>query len=223
MNRMGHYELVTIGTDATKVEGLLALPAQPVGMVLFAHGSGSSRHSPRNNQVAGELRKAGLGTLLMDLLSEAEDHDTAKRFDIALLARRLAAAADWVAEYAATRSLPLGLFGASSGAAAALALAAQRPDAVAAVVSRGGRPDLAGAEVLAAVRAPTLFIVGGLDTEVVGLNQAARARLAGPSQLEIVPGASHLFEEPGRIDMVASLAADWFGRYLPQPSQAPLR
>ena len=213
MTPNGHRELVTIGTDSGRVEGLLALPPQTSGMVLFAHGSGSSRHSPRNNYVAGELRKAGLGTLLMDLLSEEEDHDTARRFDIALLVRRLAAAADWVAEYAATRSLPLGLFGASTGAAAALALAAARPDIVAAVVSRGGRPDLAGPATLAAVRAPTLLIVGGLDTEVIALNQAARAQLSCVKQLDIVPGASHLFEEPGCINMVASHAVDWFSRY----------
>lgn len=216
MSPMSHQELVTIGTGAVRVEGVLALPAQPAGLVLFAHGSGSSRNSPRNKLVAGELRKAGFGTLLMDLLSAAEEHDTSLRFDIGLLTRRLAAAADWLAEHAATRALPLGLFGASTGAAAALALAAQRPDGVRAVVSRGGRPDLAGAEVLAAVRAPTLLIVGGLDAEVIGLNQAARARMACPSQLEVVPGASHLFEEPGRIDIVADLARDWFARHLPQ-------
>lgn len=220
MSPMGHRELVTIGTDHTRVEGLLALPAQAGGMVLFAHGSGSSRHSPRNNFVAGKLRNAGLGTLVMDLLDEDEDHDTSKRFDIALLTRRLAAAADWVAEYAATRALPLGLFGASTGAAAALMLAAQRPDAIAAVVSRGGRPDLAGADVLAAVRAPTLLIVGGLDTEVIGLNQLARTSLSCKTHLEIVPGASHLFEEPGRIEIVAELAADWFSRHLQPPLQS---
>ncbi|MES2319135.1 MAG: alpha/beta fold hydrolase [Pseudomonadota bacterium] len=209
-----HRELVTIGTDSVTVEGLLALPETPVGIVLFAHGSGSSRHSPRNNFVASELRKAGLGTLLMDLLGEDEEHDTAKRFDIPLLGRRLAATADWLSEYAATRSLPFGLFGASTGSAAALALAAARPDLVAAVVSRGGRPDLAGAEVLAAVQAPTLLLVGGLDTEVIALNKAAAVHLAGPKHLEIIPGASHLFEEPGRLEIVAHHAVDWFGRHL---------
>ena len=211
---MAHRELVTIGTGAGTVEGLLALPADPAGMVLFAHGSGSSRHSPRNNFVAAELRKAGLGTLMMDLLSEDEDHDTAKRFDIGLLARRLAAAADWVAEYPATRALPLGLFGASTGAAAALALAAARPAAIAAVVSRGGRPDLAGPDVLAAVRAPTLLLVGGLDTEVITLNRSAYAQLACEKRLDIIPGASHLFEEPGRLDIVAHHAVDWLERHL---------
>jgi putative phosphoribosyl transferase len=193
---------------------LLALPAEPVGMVLFAHGSAGSRHSPRNTFVAAQLRKAGLGTLLMDLLSEDEDHDTAKHFDLALLGKRLEAAADWVAEFAPTRSLKLGLFGASTGAAAALALAAARPDAIAAVVARGGRPDLAEPAVLAAVRAPTLLLVGALDKEVIGLNQAACASLACEKKLEIIPGASHLFEEPGRIDIVASHAVGWFERHL---------
>jgi putative phosphoribosyl transferase len=214
MMPMGHRELVTIGTDSATMEGLLALPAQPTGMVLFAHGSGSSRHSPRNNLVAGELRKAGLGTLLMDLLSEAEDHDSSKRFDIALLSRRLAAAADWVGEYAATRALPLGLFGASTGAAAAIALAAARPDAFGALVARGGRPDLAGPDALAKVRAPTLLIVGALDVEVITLNLAAQTRLSCEKQLHIIPGATHLFEEPGRIEIVAQLSLDWFKRHL---------
>lgn len=214
---LGHCELVTIGSDSATVEGLLYLPEKPTGLVLFAHGSGSSRHSPRNTFVAAELRKAGLGTLLMDLLSEVEDHDTAKRFDIPLLKRRLEAAADFVSEYAATRSLRLGLFGASTGAAAALALAAARPGAIGAVVSRGGRPDLAGPEVLAAVHAPTLLLVGALDTEVIVLNQAALVRLAGEKKLEIIPGATHLFEEPGRIEIVASHAMDWFQRHLSAP------
>jgi len=214
---LGHCELVTIGSNSATVEGLLYLPEKPSGLVLFAHGSGSSRHSPRNTFVAAELRKAGLGTLLMDLLSEVEDYDTAKRFDIPLLTRRLEAAADFVAEYAATRSLRLGLFGASTGAAAALALAAARPGAIGAVVARGGRPDLAGPDVLAAVRAPTLLLVGALDTEVIVLNQAALLRLAGAKKLEIIPGASHLFEEPGRIEIVASHATDWFQRHLSAP------
>lgn len=209
-----HRELVTIGSNGSSVEGLLALPAQPRGLVLFAHGSGSSRHSPRNTFVAAELRKAGLGTLLMDLLSEGEDADSAKRFDMPLLTRRLAMAADWVGEYPATRSLPLGVFGASTGAAAALALAAARPENIKALVSRGGRPDLAGPGVLAAVRAPSLFIVGALDTEVIALNRSAYAMLACEKHLEIIPGASHLFEEPGRIEIVAAHAGAWFERYL---------
>ncbi|HEY0063342.1 MAG TPA: alpha/beta family hydrolase [Telluria sp.] len=213
----GHRQLVNLSVDSIVLEGLLALPADPVGMVLFAHGSGSSRLSPRNNYVAAQLRQAGLGTLLMDLLTEAENPDTAARFNISLLARRLAVAADWLADNRATHHLPLGVFGASTGAAAALALAAQRPDLVRAVVSRGGRPELAGAGVLAAVRAPTLLIVGGLDLEVAALNQRALAQLAGEKQLEVVPGATHLFEEAGRLQAAANLAAAWFGQYLPGP------
>jgi putative phosphoribosyl transferase len=214
MTPSGHRQLVTIAVDGIRLEGMLALPAQPVGMVLFAHGSGSSRLSPRNNFVAQELRKVGLATLLMDLLGADEDHDTATRFDIALLAKRLAAVADWLAEHRDTRSLPLGVFGASTGAAAALALAASRPETVRAVVSRGGRPDLADAHILSAVRAPTLLIVGALDTEVVVLNQRALEKLAGEKQLDIVPGATHLFEEAGCLEVVAGLAARWFARYL---------
>lgn len=214
MTPTAHRQLVSIAVDGVVVEGTLALPVSPSGMVLFAHGSGSSRQSPRNNAVAAELRKAGLGTLLMDLLSEGEDPDTGRRFDITMLARRLAAAADWLADNPATRSAPIGLFGASTGAAAALALAAQRPDAVAAVVSRGGRPELAGGEILAAVRSPTLLIVGSLDTEVVQLNTEAAAQMVCEKRIEIVEGATHLFEEPGCLDIVAQLAARWFTRWL---------
>ena len=214
MSPTAHRQLVSIAVDGVVVEGTLALPVSPSGMVLFAHGSGSSRLSPRNNAVAAELRKAGLGTLLMDLLSESEDPDTRRRFDIAMLARRLGAATDWLADYPATRSVPIGLFGASTGAAAALALAAQRPEAVAAVVSRGGRPELAGRDILAAVRAPTLLIVGSLDTEVVHLNTDAHAHMTCEKRIDIVEGATHLFEEPGRLDVVAQLAAQWFTRWL---------
>jgi putative phosphoribosyl transferase len=217
MAALEHCELVTIGSDGARMAGSLALPESAKGLVLFAHGSGSGRHSPRNTYVAGELRKAGLATLLIDLLTDDEDHDTATRFDIGLLHQRLAAAADFAAEYGATRALSLGLFGASTGAAAALALAAARPQAVAAVVARGGRPDLAGPGVLAAVQAPTLLLVGALDTDVVAMNQAAYVQLPGVKKLEIIPGASHLFEEPGRIAMVATHAADWFERYLSGP------
>ncbi len=209
-----HRQLVTIAIDSVQVEGVLALPEAPIGMVLFAHGSGSSRHSPRNNAVASVLRQAGLATLLMDLLGEDEVPDTAHRFDVALLARRLGAAADWLADEAATARLPLGLFGASTGAAAAIVLASQRPRTVRAVVARGGRPDLAGPKALAAVRAPTLLIVGGLDTEVIGLNRMALAELDCEKQLDIVDGATHLFEEPGCLDQVAALAAGWFARCL---------
>ena len=208
-----HRELVTIGTDTSSVKGLLALPAEPRGMVLFAHGS-SSRHSPRNALVAGVLRNAGMGTLLMDLLSEDEDYDSAKHFDVPLLTRRLAWVTDWIGEYAATRSLPLGLFGASTIAAAAFALAAIRPGCIGALVSRGGRPDLAGPGVLAAVRTPSLLLVGALDTQVLALNRAAFATLAGEKHLEVIPGASHLFEEQGRIEIVATHAVAWFERFL---------
>lgn len=214
MTPTAHRQLVNLCVDGMNVEGTLALPLAPSGMVLFAHGSGSSRLSPRNNAVASALRKAGLGTLLMDLLGSAEEHDTARRFDIALLVKRLGAAADWLSGNPVTRALPLGLFGASTGASSALALAAQRPDQVRAMVARGGRPDLLGAGVLRAVRAPTLLIVGALDSEVVQLNNAALAELAGEKRLELVPGATHLFEEPGRLDMVAALAAHWFTRHL---------
>jgi putative phosphoribosyl transferase len=213
MQAGGHRELVVIGSGSGAVEGLLALPPEPAAMILFAHGSGSSRHSPRNTTIAAELRKAGFGTLLMDLLTEEEGDDSARRFDIALLTLRLAAAAGWLAEYAPSRALPLGLFGASTGAAAALSLAAQRPGAIAAVVARGGRPDLVPPEVLSRVRAPTLLLVGALDTEVVSLNRSAYLQLSCDRHLEIIPGATHLFEEPGRIEIVASHAIDWFSRH----------
>jgi pimeloyl-ACP methyl ester carboxylesterase len=190
-------------------------------VVLFAHGSGSSRHSPRNRFVARVLREAGLATLLIDLLTadeEAVDQYTAQlRFDIGLLAQRLVGATDWLLQNRETAGLPIGYFGASTGAAAALVAAAERPDAVAAIVSRGGRPDLAG-PALSRVRAPTLLIVGGNDIPVIGLNEEALAQLTTEKRLVIVPGASHLFEEPGALEEVARLAADWFGRYLNRPA-----
>jgi pimeloyl-ACP methyl ester carboxylesterase len=186
--------------------------------VVFAHGSGSSRHSPRNRYVAAELQASGLATVLADLLTPAEEQLDARtgrlRFDIGLLAARVTALADWVAQYQPTAGLRAGLFGASTGAAAALVAAAQRPGSVAAVVSRGGRPDLAG-EHLAAVGQPTLLIVGERDTVVIELNRQARQELGGEARLEIVPGASHLFEEPGTLEQVARLARDWFARHLP--------
>jgi putative phosphoribosyl transferase len=191
---------------------LAALPGAS-GIVLFAHGSGSSRFSPRNVYVADVLENAGLATLLMDLLTpaeEREDERTARlRFDIALLGERLIGAVDWLATNGETAGLPVALFGASTGAAAALIAAAARPERVAAVVSRGGRPDLAG-RVLAEVRAPTLLIVGGADTQVVELNQQALAQLTCEKQLVLVPGATHLFEEPGALEQVAHLATRWF-------------
>lgn len=199
------------------LHGDLALPEAPRGVVAFAHGSGSSRHSPRNRRVAATLREAGLATLLLDLLTPAEgeidDVTRELRFDIPLLAERTVAAVDHLASDPATAGLPIGLFGASTGAAAALVAAAERPERVAAVVSRGGRPDLAGA-ALGRVRAPTLLVVGGEDRAVLGLNEDAMRRLGGPARVHVLPGATHLFEEPGALDEVAALAADWFRRRL---------
>jgi putative phosphoribosyl transferase len=209
---------VRLTAGRVALEGNLGLPADASGVVLFAHGSGSGRHSPRNRFVAEQLRDAGLGTLLIDLLTEREgaiDARTAHlRFDIGLLADRLVGAVNWLARDERTAELPVGLFGASTGGAAALVAAAERPERVAAVVSRGGRPDLAGA-ALPVVGTPTLLIVGGDDDVVITLNQQAMARLGSPvKELVIIPGASHLFEEPGKLDEVARLAAEWFGRHL---------
>lgn len=194
-------------------EGMLGVPPQPQGLVLFAHGSGSSRHSSRNQFVARQLREVGLATLLFDLLSESEDEVYENRFDIDRLAERLAQASAWVAEQPELAALPQGYFGASTGAAAALKAAAQLPDSIRAVVSRGGRPDLAG-EALPRVAAPTLLIVGGADTQVIALNEQARERMQATTELAIVPGATHLFEEPGTLFQAARLAAEWFTRWL---------
>jgi len=213
----GEERLVRIAAGSVLLEGNLSLPAGARGVVLFAHGSGSSRHSPRNRHVARLLNQAKLATLLVDLLTadeEAIDLRTAHlRFDIGLLAERLIAATDWLTQQPATRELRVGYFGASTGAGAALVAAAERPEVVGAVVSRGGRPDLAG-PALGRVRARTLLIVGGNDVPVIELNQAALAQLRGEKQLVIVPGATHLFEEPGALDEVAQLAREWFERYL---------
>lgn len=210
-------EPVQVPAGGALLEGDLALPENAKGIVLFAHGSGSSRFSPRNRFVARELQQAGLGTLLMDLLTreeEAVDLRTAHlRFDIPLLAERLVAAIDWLRSRPDTRSLRIGLFGASTGAAAALVAAAERPEAVSAVVSRGGRPDLAR-EALSRVKAPTLLIVGGRDYPVIELNQEAMKALTCHKEMVIVPDASHLFEEPGALEEVARLACEWFCRYL---------
>lgn len=214
MNISSSSELVLVASGTVRLPGVLELPPGPRGLVLFAHGSGSSRLSPRNSYVAGELRRAGLGTLLLDLLSRDEDSEYEHRFDIALLGTRLADAARWLAEEAETKGLALGLFGASTGAAAALQLAANRPDEIAAVVSRGGRPDLAGPEALARVRAPTLLIVGGEDHTVIELNRQALRELTCEKELAVVRGATHLFEEPGALAQVARLAARWFRGYL---------
>ncbi|WP_202919174.1 dienelactone hydrolase family protein [Saccharothrix deserti] len=194
----------------------LGVPDEPAGVVVFAHGSGSSRHSGRNRSVAESLRRDGFATLLMDLLTEREEREDRVtghlRFDIELLAERVAASVEWTSRYPATRGLPIGLFGASTGAAAAL-VAAAGTYLVKAVVSRGGRPDLAGS-ALARVRAPTLLIVGGRDEQVLELNRAAAERLATVHRIEVVEGATHLFEEPGALDEVARLAGAWFREHL---------
>jgi dienelactone hydrolase len=208
---------VQVRAGTVDLQGDLRIPAGARGIVVFAHGSGSGRHSSRNRFVADVLVKAGLATFLIDLLTEEEemiDVQTAElRFNIRLLAERLRGMSDWLANEASTAALPIGYFGASTGAAAALIAAADRPEKVRAIVSRGGRPDLAG-PVLARVRQPTLLIVGGEDDVVIGLNRQALARLAGIKQLVIVPGATHLFEEPGALEQVAALAVEWFQRYL---------
>ncbi|MFF8278810.1 dienelactone hydrolase family protein [Streptomyces lateritius] len=215
-------QAVSIPADGSAIAGDLVLPPEAAAVVLFAHGSGSSRHSPRNRAVAVSLQDVGLGTLLMDLLTAREeqvDVVTARhRFDIGLLGRRLVSAIDWLGEQPATARLPVALFGASTGAAAALVAAAERPGPVRSVVSRGGRPDLAG-DVLSRVRAPVLLIVGGEDTQVLEMNREAAARLSAPHRLHVVPGATHLFEEPGALEAVAAAAREWFLR--PGPHEEP--
>ena len=210
-------EDIWVEAGGARLEGFLTVPDGARGIVLFAHGSGSGRHSPRNQHVAGVLQEGGLGTLLMDLLTaEEEERDlvtTEHRFDIRLLADRLVGAARWLAEREETASLPLGGFGASTGAAAALVAAAELPERFGAMVSRGGRPDLAGG-ALPLVRAATLFIVGSLDVPVIALNRETMAQMTAKVELEIVEGASHLFEEPGTLDRAADLARDWFLRHL---------
>ena len=204
---------VTVALDSIRLEGDLSVPSAARGVVLFAHGSGSSRHSPRNRYVADVLNEGGLATLLIDLLTADEqevDLQTAHlRFDIPFLARRLETITEWLSRYPEVRDLRLGHFGASTGAAAALVAAAELPALVSAVVSRGGRPDLAGA-ALARVQAPTLLIVGGADPVVLDLNRKASALLGCEKQLQIIPGAGHLFEEPGALQKVSGLARDWF-------------
>lgn len=208
---------VTVDATGVQLAGTLSVPPAPRGIVLFAHGSGSSRLSPRNRLVAGQLNAAGMATLLFDLLTEAEEHVDRRtrhlRFDIALLAERLVGATSWVGRQDRLAQLPVGYFGASTGGGAALVAAADLGGAVAAVVSRGGRPDLAG-PALPLVRSPTLLIVGGRDAPVIERNRDAMARMTAPVELEIVPGATHLFEETGTLERVADLAAAWFDRYL---------
>ena len=208
---------VRVSAGPVTLEGSLGIPNSAGEVVLFAHGSGSGRHSPRNRYVARVLREANLATLLIDLLTEDEEEvdlrTTRLRFDIGLLARRLVGATDWLVQNPDTEQLRIGYFGASTGAGAALVAAAERPDEVGAIVSRGGRPDLAG-DALPLVKAPTLLIVGGNDEPVIGMNEEALARMRAVKRLQIVPGASHLFEEPGALEEVARLATVWFARHL---------
>ena len=210
---------VLVKTDSVNLEGDLFIPERASGIVIFVHGSGSSRHSSRNKFVARMLQEGGLGTLLFDLLTAEEERvdlmTREHRFDIDLLARRTLGAVEWVAEQVDTQQQPVGLFGASTGAAAALIASAEKPELVKAVVSRGGRPDLAG-RALSQVKAPTLFIIGGEDDVVVGLNSKAFAQLPSSLQkdMQIVPGATHLFEEPGTLEQAAQLAQSWFRKYL---------
>lgn len=216
--------LVTIPAGTVRLEGILALPDEPRGVVAFVHGSGSSRNSPRNRFVAQSLRAdARVGTLLFDLLSEAEEQEDVRtarlRFDIELLAGRVEAATAWLHSDPETSGAAVGYFGASTGAAAALVAAARRPRDVAAVVSRGGRPDLAGPQVLARVRAPTLLIVGGEDLPVIDMNRDAQRLMRTECRLDVVPSASHLFVEPGALEQVARRAAGWFADHFPAPSR----
>ncbi|MBY8871739.1 dienelactone hydrolase family protein [Micromonospora sp. PLK6-60] len=209
--------LIPVAGDGLPAD--LVIPDDPVGVVLFAHGSGSSRHSPRNTAVARTLHERALATVLVDLLTEEEDRVDARtaelRFDIPMLGDRLSAIIDWMCGASEVAPLPVGLFGASTGAAAALVAAAARPDRVGAVVSRGGRPDLAGA-ALPRVKAPTLLLVGGLDEQVITLNEQAMTQLSDAAELRIIAGATHLFEEPGTLERVAADAAAWFALHLPR-------
>ena len=209
---------MTIRVKDVSLSGELNVPQKALGLVLFAHGSGSSRHSPRNQSVARVLREAGVGTLLFDLLTveeeQAEAYTRHLRFDIPFLAERLVAATRWVLDEATTSNLNLGYFGASTGAAAALVAAANLDEAIRAVVSRGGRPDLAG-DALEGVNAPTLLIVGAQDTQVLAMNEEAHDRLRCQKALRIIPGATHLFEEPGTLEQVAQMASEWFAEHLP--------
>ena len=211
------HELVSVPIDSIALEGNLVIPDRPLGIVLFAHGSGSGRHSPRNQLVAKALNDGRIATLLVDLLTEDEEQIDVEthhlRFDIPLLADRLTGAIDWLEMHDATRALPVGLFGASTGAGAALIAAVSRPTRVKAIVSRGGRPDLAD-QAIPAVAAPTLLIVGGRDDVVIALNQMALDQLRCEKHLQIVPGATHLFEEPGTLEQAATLARDWFQLHL---------
>lgn len=214
---MTEVEQVSIPTGEVEVQGTLAVPRLAMGMILIAHGSCSSRHSARNRHVARNLQAEGFGTLLMNLLSQREEASEQQsrrlRFDVELLAERVTGCADWLAQRPGTAGLQQGVFGSSTGAAAALIAAARQPDTVAAVVSRGGRPDLA-MDYLDEVQAPTLLIVGGYDFSVIEMNKRALERIPAEKKLELVPGASHLFEEPDKLDEVARLSIDWFRRWM---------
>jgi putative phosphoribosyl transferase len=210
--RVASLERIPVGP--VHIEGMLELPADAKGVVLFAHGSGSSRHSKRNNYVARVLQNHGIGTLLMDLLTPEEDADYSNRFDIPLLTHRLLGATEWIKSAEQTGKLPIGYFGASTGAAAALQAAALSEGEVGAVVSRGGRPDLAGISSLEQVKVPTLLLVGGWDEEVIEINRKAYEHLRCTREMIIIPGATHLFEEPGTLEEVARQAALWFSKYL---------
>lgn len=213
MEREGPVQSVMVEIDGLKLPGALGIPPGAIGVVIFAHGSGSSRLSPRNTYVAEVLRDGGIGTLLFDLLTPEEDQDYSRRFDIDVLSQRLIEATRWLRTQPAAISLPIGYFGASTGSAAALTAAAMQGEFIKAVVSRGGRPDMAE-EVLPTIIAPTLLIVGADDDVVLELNRRAYAILRTTKRLEIIPGATHLFEEPGALERVARLATDWFTRYL---------
>lgn len=212
-NHPAQTKHVVLQCQEHRLEGELVSPPEPIGVVLFAHGSGSSRLSPRNQLVAGALQQKGIATLLFDLLEEQEEVDRRNVFDVELLAGRLLGAVDWVRQQAELKNLPLGFFGASTGAAAALIAAAETSEPVAAVVSRGGRPDLAESW-LSRITTPTLLIVGGEDDQVIEMNRFALGQLNCEARLEIVPGATHLFEEPGTLEEVARLAAAWFVTFL---------
>lgn len=211
------YQPITIQAGAVTLEGNLQVPEGAKGIVLFAHGSGSSRFSPRNNHVAEFFNQAGLATLLFDLLTADEDaidiHTTEFRFNIPMLAERLVATTDWLKQQPKISELNIGYFGSSTGAAAALIAAAERPEVTQAVVSRGGRPDLAG-DALPKVKAPTLLIIGALDGVVIELNREAEEQMTAPTETKIIPGATHLFEEPGTLDQVTRAACDWFKQHL---------
>lgn len=213
--RTGIANEIHIPVDIGRLDGSLFIPENALGLVLFAHGSGSGHNSPRNALVASQLHARAIGTLMFDLLTPVEDGLYRNRFDIELLCRRLRIARDWVRDIHIATDLPLGLFGASTGAAAALRAAAEFGNDVRALVSRGGRPDLAGENTLDATTVPTLLLVGGRDTSVIALNREAFARLNCEKQLRVIPGANHLFEEPGTLEQVALQAAEWFEQYLP--------